>query len=440
MSTIGNVYFSDKLEEITHIDMNKIQGGTIPRILHLIWFGEMQQYATDNLKRWKELMPHWTIKLWGESDLGVFSSDVIRKVHEATKYSQKSDILRFNILQKYGGVYVDTDVRPNSNLDPIIALNYDIVICHEQVISWEYVAGWFIAAIPNHPAITCACDYLMSAKLNTLDLHITTGPNLWGRAIGNGLKTAKKYGVLQYDTFLGTGIFGVHEYTHSWKEPDEIKNTSIVDGIDANSTTELCNIMLQNRSDKGGVDNWHNYTLVYDKLFSSLRQSNIRLFELGIGTNNTSLPSNMGTYGTPGASLRGWRQYFPNATIFGADIDKDILFEEDRIRTFYCDQLDPVSISNLWSTPDLIDNFDIIIEDGLHTFEANVCFFENSIHKIKSGGIYVIEDIAVKDIQLFKDKIAVWQTLYPNISFELVVVPHSRNTGDNCLVIARSRH
>ena len=148
----------------------------------------------------------------------------------------------------------------------------------------------------------------------------------------------------------------------------------------------------------------------------------------------------MGTYGTPGASLRAWRQYFPNAAIFGADIDRDILFEEDRIKTFYCDQLDPVSIGNLWSSPILIDNFDIIIEDGLHTFEANVCFFEHSIHKIKSGGIYVIEDISVKDIQLFKDKIAVWQTLYPNISFELVVVPHPRNTGDNCLLIARSRH
>ena len=433
--SIGDVYFSDKLEEVTHIDMSKTEGGTIPRILHLVWFGEMQQYAADNLKRWKELMPHWTIKLWTIDDLAVFPSEVTRKVHEASKYSQKSDILRFHILHKYGGVYVDTDVRPNASLDPIIALNYDIVICHEQVISWEYVAGWFIAAIPNHPAITGACDLLISARLNTPDLHITTGPNLWGRAIGNAIKTAKKYGVLQYDTFLGAGTFGIHEYTHSWKEPE-----SILDSINVNTTTELCDIMIRNGSDKGGVGNWHNYTLVYDKLFNKLRQSSLRLFELGIGSNNPSIPSNMGVYGTPGASLRGWTQYFPNAMIFGADVDKDILFEDNRIQTFHCDQLDPVSICGLWSNNSLIDNFDIIIEDGLHTFEANVCFFENSIHKLKADGIYVIEDIAIKDVQLYKDKITHWKSAYPHLSFELVVVPHPRNTGDNCLLIARSRH
>ena len=48
--------------------------------------------------------------------------------------------------------------------------------------------------------------------------------------------------------------------------------------------------------------------------------------------------------GKPGASLRVWRDYFPNAIIYGADIDKDILFAEERIKTFYIDQLDPVAI------------------------------------------------------------------------------------------------
>ena len=45
--------------------------------------------------------------------------------------------------------------------------------------------------------------------------------------------------------------------------------------------------------------------------------------------------------------------------------------------------------------------FDIIIEDGLHTFEANKCFFENSIHKVKRGGIYIIEDITNIDLPKF---------------------------------------
>ena len=217
MSIIGDVYFSDKLEEVMHIDMTKTKGGSIPCILHLIWFGEMKQYVEDNLNRWKELMPHWTTKLWTDNDLAVFPSEVVCKVREATNYAQKSDILRMFILKKYGGVYVDTDITPRSSLDPIIALNYDIVLFHEREIEWEYITQFFIAAIPNHPAIKTACHMALEAVINTSDIHQKTGPQLWGMAIANAIMTPKKYGVLQYDTFLGAGIFGLHEYTHSWK-------------------------------------------------------------------------------------------------------------------------------------------------------------------------------------------------------------------------------
>jgi len=110
----------------------------------------------------------------------------------------------------------------------------------------------------------------------------------------------------------------------------------------------------------------------------------LRIFELGIGTNNVNLPSNMGANGRPGASLYGWREFFPNSKIYGADIDRDILFQTDQIHTFYCDQTNEHSITSMWSNePELSENFDFIIEDGLHEFHANVCFFEKSIHKLK---------------------------------------------------------
>ena len=40
----------------------------------------------------------------------------------------------------------------------------------------------------------------------------------------------------------------------------------------------------------------------------------------------------------PGASLRAWRDYFVKADIYGADIDKKILFNENKIKNFYVDQ------------------------------------------------------------------------------------------------------
>jgi len=156
---------------------------------------------------------------------------------------------------------------------------------------------------------------------------------------------------------------------------------------------------------------------------------------LGLGTNNLNIPSNMGSSGIPGASLYGWQEFFPNSYIFGADIDKDILFNTDKIKTFYCDQTDQLTIKYMWSEPSLQENFDIIIEDGLHTFNANVCFFENSIHKLKPSGYYIIEDITFHEEPLFLDKIKEWETQYKDCSFTLIKIPSLHNNYDNILLV-----
>jgi hypothetical protein len=111
-------------------------------------------------------------------------------------------------------------------------------------------------------------------------------------------------------------------------------------------------------SDKGFISNSkelrpyshepHTYTRVYADLFSDHRDEQLVVFECGIGTNNPRLASSMGINGKPGASLRVWRDYFPNATVYGADIDSSTLFTEDRIFTEYMDQTDPKSIKAFW--------------------------------------------------------------------------------------------
>jgi len=204
--------------------------------------------------------------------------------------------------------------------------------------------------------------------------------------------------------------------------------------------TALCEIMGRHGSDKGSSDNsksWHNYTVTYYKLFNAIRNETLRVFELGLGTNNLDVPSNMGLNGRPGASLRGWREFFPNSEIFGADIDRRVLFEESRIQTFYCDQTSPDAISGLWSKPALTDPFHIIVDDGLHAFAANVCFFENSIHKLMPGGFYIIEDILKDEIPLFKEKVQEWvqNDKYNNLKFTLMEIPSERNPYDNNLLV-----
>jgi hypothetical protein len=187
-------------------------------------------------------------------------------------------------------------------------------------------------------------------------------------------------------------------------------------------------------SDKGGAN---NYTPLYWSLFKERRGEALRFFELGLGSNNPDLASNMGVFGVPGASLRGWRQFFPHAQVYGADIDRNILFEEPRIKTFYCNQLDQVAIRNLWSQPELRDGMDIILEDGLHTFEANVSFLEASIDHLRPGGIYVIEDIGWDCFEEWWRLLdAVCTKKYSTYEFAFVVM--SDRGSNNVLVIRKS--
>jgi hypothetical protein len=195
--------------------------------------------------------------------------------------------------------------------------------------------------------------------------------------------------------------------------------------------TKLCNIMKQQGSDKG--DDWHNYTVLYHQLFAQNRIHVRKVFELGIGSVNTTITSHMKSSYKPGGSLRGWREFFPNAEIYAADIDRDILEPEDRIKKFYVDQTDSCAIKQMWDNINS-QQFDIIIDDGLHSYEANRIFFENSYEKIKHNGIFIIEDIPEKEISLFDDYLSAWaSSLYFN--YRMLRMRHHRNKIDNNLII-----
>ena len=174
-----------------------------------------------------------------------------------------------------------------------------------------------------------------------------------------------------------------------------------------NRLAELCDL---HGSDKGQlrVDNhpydWpaHTYTDYYRTLFDHCREHVHNVFECGLGTNNTAFRSNMGIHGRPGASLRVWRDYFPRASVIGADIDAGILFTETRIETFQVDQTDPESVADLWRQV-TVEAFDLMIDDGLHEFDAGSCLFENSIHKLAPAGIYIIEDVKATDLASYRE-------------------------------------
>lgn len=201
--------------------------------------------------------------------------------------------------------------------------------------------------------------------------------------------------------------------------------------------TPLCFMFDEVGSDKGV--GWHQYSRFYNQLFYIAKYEKFNLFEMGLGTNNTDVSSNMGSGGNPGASHQIWKIYFRNAQIYGADIDRRVLFQEPRIHTFYCDQTNVDDIQAMWNSEELREKkFGIFIDDGLHTFEAGKILFENSIQKLVEGGVYIIEDINNDTVPQFRFQIEEWKEKYPGFQFWLFHVESLKHSpNDNWVLVAQ---
>lgn len=155
-------------------------------------------------------------------------------------------------------------------------------------------------------------------------------------------------------------------------------------------TQELGELLESRGSDKSTN---HDYYRVYADLFVNAGLDRpLCLLEIGIGSDNPRMPSSMGKQGRPGASIRAFRDAAPLAMVFGADIDKDILFHEERIRTAWVDQMDMGSFATMVETLGC-NAFDIIIDDGLHCVTPNLGVLLFALKHLAPKGVLVIEDV-----------------------------------------------
>lgn len=131
----------------------------------------------------------------------------------------------------------------------------------------------------------------------------------------------------------------------------------------------------------------HNYSRFYHHLFKAQKNSKINIFEMGIGLEHAA------AYAKSGGSLRAWKEFFKNSSLYGADIDQVAVdqFKNTDVATFYCDQADRLQTLNMFEKID--KQFDLIIDDGLHTPSGAETFFDVSCAFLKKGGVYIIEDL-----------------------------------------------
>jgi len=161
------------------------------------------------------------------------------------------------------------------------------------------------------------------------------------------------------------------------------------------SLTELANLYGTDKGTTGPSSKWgaHNYTDIYEAYLEGYRQSPVSLLEIGLGVTGDCWNSPI-VHGrnTGGASLKMWHDYFPEAKIYGIDINECRYLENNRIRTFVADQGRVEDLEAFVEATGRTD-FDIIIDDGSHRPDHQQISFSYFFRKLKSGGLYFIEDL-----------------------------------------------
>jgi hypothetical protein len=124
------------------IKTNSLKGG-VPKTIHQIWFGSNLP-AVYKFYRNKciDLHPGWKFKLWSIEDVKKENFSLAPYLKEAISFAEMSDVVRYEIINRYGGFYLDMDVDCFRNLDGI-ADNFDYWFNTEAQISAVFTNAIF---------------------------------------------------------------------------------------------------------------------------------------------------------------------------------------------------------------------------------------------------------------------------------------------------------
>lgn len=149
--------------------------------------------------------------------------------------------------------------------------------------------------------------------------------------------------------------------------------------------TLLGDLFVKYGTDKGI---W-GYTEYYEKLMGPRRFDVTRVLEVGI-CGYRDIPNNV-----VGASLFVWRDYFPNAEIYGLDIDQRFIFnDQPRIHTAQCDAYDPDALHKALCGLDIKAwGFEMIVDDAVHDPAPQIKLMNSLAPWLRAGGRYFMEDV-----------------------------------------------
>jgi inositol phosphorylceramide mannosyltransferase catalytic subunit len=174
---------------------------SIPPVIHLIWLGSTPPPTVDlAIASWKKYHPKWEIILWTDEKLKKFSWSNARSedfFKEGKNWAEKSDILRFEILYQFGGIYSDTDVICLKSFEGLVTRGLTFFAGFEsnkiKRFGRPLIGSAIIGAAKNSSVIKRCIDYSQSAKeAPSIHQHIRSGPGPMSKASYEALEAGQE--------------------------------------------------------------------------------------------------------------------------------------------------------------------------------------------------------------------------------------------------------
>ncbi len=159
--------------------------------IHYCWFGnnKISELTKNCIKSWQKYLPDYEIILWNESNVDFNQCNFVRDAYKNKKWAFVSDYVRLKVLQKYGGIYFDTDVEITSNISHILKQEC-FIGCEDSGLINAAIVG---VQGPNNPFIDEMIDmYENKIKFNINNLYDISIPrNITNKLIEFGYNENK---------------------------------------------------------------------------------------------------------------------------------------------------------------------------------------------------------------------------------------------------------
>ena len=144
----------------------------IPKIIHYAWFGNpMPNDVKERIEEWKKNLPGWKFIFWNENNFDFTNFSFTKKKVENYEWGYAADELRFDVLNKFGGFYLDTDMIIKRDLAPFLNKKLVMGFMYDNSISTS-----LIGSEPNNEIIQKILDLYADSNYDNLKMNLTNNP------------------------------------------------------------------------------------------------------------------------------------------------------------------------------------------------------------------------------------------------------------------------